>query len=180
MSQPLRTRGIRRLATPRGIVMIIALTAMWCGLWQTVSWANIASGVALSVAILSSGVSTPATGKIRIDKLLQLLWIVFVDLVRSTFGLAKEIATPNDSTNEAIVAMHIPPEGRRHFLFLTIAITVTPGTAVVDADPDTGELYVHLLYADQQAEVTAHVENLTRLVCQALPAPAPTSIDASL
>jgi len=167
----LKGRGMRRLVTGRGIAMIIVLTALWCALWQTISIANILAGVVLSTAVLATGVGTPTTGTIRLGPMVRLLWVVFVDLVTSTVDVAREILTPTDYTDEAIIAVEIPREGRHHFLLLIIAVTLTPGTAVVDADPDTGTLYLHLLHAEQRDSVVEHVQQLTDLASQALPVP---------
>lgn len=157
------------LFTTRGIAMVIVLTAAWCGLWQRISVANIAAGAILAIIILASGVGTPTVGSVRFRPLIHLLWIVLVDLVTSTIDVAKEILTPTDYTDEAIVAIEIPTEGRHHFLLLIIAVTLTPGTAVVDADPDTGTLYLHLLHANRRDAVGEHVRELTALACEALP-----------
>lgn len=170
----IRSVGVRRLFTGRGIAMILVLTAAWCTLWQEISIANVLGGVVLSAFVLATGVGTPTSGAIRLVPLAKLLWVVFVDLVTSTVDVAKEILTPTDYTNEAIIAVEIPAEGRHHFLLLIIAVTLTPGTAVVDADPDRGTLYLHLLHVERRDEVAEHVQKLTTLACQALPLPTTT------
>ncbi len=162
---------LRRLVTTRGLTMTIVLTAVWCGLWQEISVANVAAGAGLAIAVMATGVGTPTVGSIRVRPLVRLLWIVFVDLITSTIDVAKEIITPTDTTDEAIIAVEIPPEGRHHFLLLIIAVTLTPGTAVVDGDPDTGTLYLHMLHANRHEAVARHVRELTTLACQALPLP---------
>lgn len=150
-------------------VTLFALTATWCALWKDLSIANIGAGVILGMAIMSLNVGTSCRGGIRLRPLLQLIWLVLVDLVESTVGVAREILSPTDYTNEAIIAFEIPNEARHHFLLLVIAITLTPGTAVVDADPDTGTLYLHLLHAERRTEVESHVKKIARLACDALP-----------
>ncbi|MFT5269349.1 MAG: multicomponent Na+:H+ antiporter subunit E [Acidimicrobiales bacterium] len=167
-------RGRPRLLTARGVAMITMLTAVWCALWQTISFANVAGGMVLSTLVLTTGLGTPTTGAIRVDPMVRLLWVVFVDLVTSTIDVAKEILTPTDNTDEAIIAVEIPREGRHHLLLLIIAVTLTPGTAVVDADPDTGTLYLHLLHSERSDDVVEHVQQLTALACQALPVPTVT------
>ena len=52
---------------------------------------------------------------------------------------------------------------------LVVAITVTPGTAVIDSDADTGRLYLHLLHAEKSDEIQRHVRQLADLACRALP-----------
>lgn len=160
---------MKRLLTGRSLAMIVALTATWCALWQEISAANVLAGAGLATVTLAAGVGTPTTGSIRLVPLAKLMWVVFVDLVTSTIDVAKEILTPTDYTDEAIIAVEIPAAGRHHFLLLTIAVTLTPGTAVVDVDPDTGTLYLHLLHVERRDAVAEHVQQLTELACQSFP-----------
>lgn len=155
--------------TIRRALTIGALTLAWCGLWRSVSIANIISGLAISMAIILLGIGTPASAGVRLVPLAKLGWLVLIDLVTSTIDVAVEIITPTDRTEEGVVAVDIPEQGRQHLLLLTIAITLTPGTAVVDADPDTGTLYLHLLHIDRRDQTVAHVEELAHLACEALP-----------
>lgn len=154
---------------PRRVLTVLTLTAMWCILWGTVSVANVASGLVVSAATVGLGLGTSAVGGIRIRPLLSLLWMVAVDLVRSTVDVAVEILTPTDRTEEAVVAVQLPMRSRDHFLLLIVAITLTPGTAVVDGDPDNGTLYLHILHNRRRAETIEHVERLADLACRALP-----------
>lgn len=157
------------LLRPRRALTVAALTAVWCGLWGSASIANIASGLVVTSAVLTAGVGTTGRGGVRPVPLVKLGWLVLVDLVKSTVSVAAEIATPGDGTDEAIVAVTVSPESRDHLLLLAVAITLTPGTAVVDADADTGVLYLHLLHHDRRAATEAHVHDLARLACEALP-----------
>ncbi|MEM7273190.1 MAG: Na+/H+ antiporter subunit E [Actinomycetota bacterium] len=155
--------------TIRRLMMILALTVTWVGLWRVVSVANVASGVIVATAIVATGVGTPGLGGVRPGALAKLGWTVFMDLVRSTAAVTREVLTPTDYTNEGIIAVEVPKGGRRHQLLLTIAITITPGTAVVDVDPQTGTLYLHLLYVEDRAKTEEHARNLVRLAFEALP-----------
>lgn len=149
--------------------MILALTALWCALWRDISFANVAAGLVLATVILATGVGTPTTGRIRVGALLRLVGVVLVDLVTSTVGVAREVLDPADTTDEAIIAVEVDDQAKHHLLLLVIAVTLTPGTAVVDADPDTGTLYLHLLHDDRRADVIEHVHRLAKLADEALP-----------
>lgn len=157
------------LLRPRRIVTLLWLILVWCALWGDISIANVVAGLAIGIGVTALGVGTAGTGAIRPLPLLHLLWVVCVDLVKSTISVAAETVTPGDSTDEAIVAVRVAPESRDHLLLLIVAITLTPGTAVVDADPDTGVLYLHLLHNDRRAATLEHVEQLARLACEGLP-----------
>lgn len=158
--------------TIRRLALIIGLTLAWCGLWRTLSFANVAGGLVVSTIIVMSGLGPDARGGVRIVPLLKLLWLVFTDLVGSTREVAREILTPTDYTEEGIIAVQVEDECRAHLLLLAVAITLTPGTAVVDVDPKTGTLYLHLLHIERRDETVDHVHHLARLSTEALPAPA--------
>lgn len=152
----------------RQIAAAACLIAVWCGLWGSVSPANLLSGAAVALAAVALGFGPVSRKGIRLLPLLRLVWLVAVDLVKSTFYVAVEVLTPTDRTTEAIFAVRIPPAGRAHFLMLVVAITLTPGTAVVDTDSESGILYLHLLHHNRRAETTAHVEELVALAAAAL------------
>ncbi len=157
------------LLRPRRIVTVASLVLVWCALWGEITAANLAAGVAIGIGITALDVGTPGSGGIRPLPLMHMLWIVGVDLVKSTVGVATEVITPTDRTDESIVAVTVPKESRDHLLLLIVAITLTPGTAVVDADADTGILYLHLLHNDRRVATIEHVEQLARLACEGLP-----------
>lgn len=162
-------RVARGLLMPRRLLTLLLLVAAWCALWGAVSAANVLAGALVAVTVTVLAGVDPAHGRIRLIPLLRFLWLVAVDLVVSTANVAWEILTPTDYTDEAIIAVDTRAESRSHLLMLVIAITVTPGTAVVDTDADTGRLYLHLLHADKADEITTHVRRLADLACRALP-----------
>jgi len=161
--------SLRALLTPRRFLVVVVLVAAWCALWGTVSVANILSGTLVAVvATLFAGVDRHAGG-VRIVPLLHFLWLVVVDLVVSTVNVAWEILTPTDYTDEAVIAVDTDIAARSHFLMLVVAITVTPGTAVIDSDADSGRLYLHVLHAEKAPDIVEHVRLLAELACRALP-----------
>ena len=163
---------LRRQLTFRRAVSVVALTAAWCALWGSPSAANILSGLVVSAAATTLGM--PARrGGVRLVPLAKLIWLVAVDLVISTAVVVREVLTPTDFTDEAIIAIPIPPAGRVHLFLSYVAITITPGTAVVAAEADASVMYLHVLHADRRDEVEAHVLELFDLAERALPLPLP-------
>jgi multicomponent Na+:H+ antiporter subunit E len=154
-------------------VTTAGLVLVWCGLWGSVSIANLASGLALSVVVLAADRGPTARHVISFRPLLRFAWLVFVDLARSTINVAIEIATPNDGTEEVIVAVDLPATGSEHMLLLSASITLSPGTAVVDVDRSTGRYYIHLLHGRLSDETVAHAHKLAKLACEALPTSRP-------
>lgn len=167
------TTTLRELVSPRRLLSLALLTLAWCGLWGAVSAANVLAGLVVGTAVMIASGVQPGLGRIRILPLLQFVWLVTVDLVGSTISVAWEVLTPTDYTDEAIIAVDTDLETRSHFLMLVVAITVTPGTAVVDTDGDSGRLYLHLLHAEKAEAITAHVQRIAELACRALPVQTP-------
>ena len=66
-----------------------------------------------------------------------------------------------------------PLAGPIHHLIVVVAVTVTPGTAVVDVDPETSTWTIHLLRADRIDEVRDHIDELVALVNEAIVLPGP-------
>lgn len=157
----------------RRALTLAGLTLAWCALWGSLSVANVLSGVAVGVAALTVGVGASGRGGVRLGPLLRFTWLVAIDLVVSTATVAREVLTPTDRTDEGIVAVAIPPGGKHHLLLLFVAITVTPGTAVVAAESDGSALYLHVLHCDRRDAVETHVRHLADLACKALPVLAP-------
>ncbi len=160
----------RRLPKRR-VIAVVSLVVVWCALWGEASVANVGSGLLIGLVATAAGIGTPMRGGMRIVPLVGFFALVAVDLVTSTIDVAREIVTPSDRTDEAIIAVQTPPGTRAHLLLLIVAITVTPGTAVVDADPDNGVLYLHLLHGERAEATRSHVVRLAALACEALPLP---------
>jgi multicomponent Na+:H+ antiporter subunit E len=158
----------------RRFLTVVGLVFAWCALWGSISAANVLSGTALAVSAMGLRIGTRASGGLRLVPFLTFVGLVGLDLVLSTFNVAREILTPTDYTDESIVAVQLPADSRRHLLLLVVAVTVTPGTAVVDTDADTGTLYLHLLHHDRREATLAHVDRLAQLACAALPVVEPT------
>ena len=152
------------------------LTLVWCGLWGSVSVANVLSGLALSIVVLATDRGATSRHVIRFRPLLRFAWLVLVDLALSTIAVAVEIVTPNDRTEEVIVAVDLPATGSEHMLLLSASITLSPGTAVIDVDRRTGRYYIHLLHGNKRTATVAHARRLAELACEALPTSRPMGV----
>lgn len=161
------TEVLRGAFTLRRLATVVGLTVAWCALWGSPSLANVLSGIVVSMAASYAGGSS--RNSVRFVPLAKLLWLVFVDLIVSTGVVVREVLTPTDYTDEAIVAVPLSGEGRRHLLFMYLAITVTPGTAVVAGDHTGSTMYLHVLHGDRSDDVVEHVEELSSLVARAFP-----------
>ena len=159
----------RRTVAPLDPVVVMLFVTTWCALWGEISLANVVSGLVIGVVLRVALRDESTRRTVRFVPLARLLALVTVDLVKSTAHVVYDVLTPTDYTNEVIVEVAAGPDATNHLLLLTTVITLTPGTAVVDTDQETGTLYLHLLYADTEASVAEHVSKLVRRATQAFP-----------
>lgn len=157
------------MMVPARIVAGLILVGVWCALWGEVTAANVLSGLVIVALITMSRSGPGGRGELRLLPLARFLGLAFIDLVESTVTVARQVVTPGRPTDEAVVAVSVPPLSKTHLLMLTVAVTVTPGTAVVDTDPDTGTLYLHTLDHRRTEATSRHVERLAELAREALP-----------
>ena len=143
--------------------MSAAIVLAWTSLWRDISWANLLSGLAIVALLLVTGLLKPTPMPLRIVPFANFIFLVVGDLLKSTWAVVYEVLTPTDYTEEGIIAVDVPPGSCDSFLMLTVAITITPGTAVVDVDREREILYLHLLHLDGRDEVEAHVLELAEL-----------------
>lgn len=143
--------------------MSAAIVLAWTSLWRDISWANLMSGLAIVALLLVTGLLKPTPMPLRIVPFANFIFLVVGDLLKSTWAVVYEVLTPTDYTEEGIIAVDVPPGSCDSFLMLTVAITITPGTAVVDVDREREILYLHLLHLDGRDEVEAHVLELAEL-----------------
>lgn len=169
-------RLLRRHFPIRRVILIVGLVAAWCALWNRLSIANIVSGLLVAVIVSHRSVGPAGIGGVRLRPLLKLGAIVGQDLVRSTFNVAYEVITPTDYTEEAIIGVDLPSNARAHMMLIAVAVTVTPGTAVIDVDPDTSRIYLHILHAERAEATAGHVQELADLACRALPMPTDSEV----
>lgn len=140
-----------------------AVVLAWMSLWRDISWANLLSGVAIVGVMLATGLLRPTPVPLRLVPFANFIFLVIGDLLKSTWAVVYEVLTPTDYTEEGIIAVDVPPGSCDSFLLLTVAITITPGTAVVDVDRQREILYLHLLHLEGRDEVEAHVLELAEL-----------------
>lgn len=167
----------RRLWAVRPMITMTALFLAWLALWGQATVGLVLLGLIVVVGVEMAAVGTAGIGKVRPIALLELIGVVVLDLIKATWTVTREIITPGDQTAEGIIAVELPTASREHFLLFTIAITVTPGTAVVDADPATGTMYIHMLYMDDWEATAEHLRRLADLADRAIPVSVPADDD---
>ena len=152
------------------IGFVAAMVAIWLLAWGSLSWANLASGLAVALVLL---VALPGErGRahlpvVRPVPLARLGLHLARGLVVANVLLAREIVTPGSRISTGIVG--VPLAGCSDELLTLVAnlLALTPGTMPVEIERDPTVLYVHVLHLDNVEDVRRQIGHLRDLVVRA-------------
>ncbi|NHC46972.1 Na+/H+ antiporter subunit E [Motilibacter aurantiacus] len=164
-----------RLAPRRQLPVIAWLTLVWVLLWGTWSWANLISGVVVSCIVLAVLPLPAVTAgrRVRPLALLQLAAYIARDLAVSSVQVSKLAVTPGPRVTSAVLAVRLETRSDLIITVVAEALSLVPGSVIVEIDSPTGTLYVHALGVRDAAGAERFRRSalrLERLVLEALPA----------
>lgn len=90
------------------------------------------------------------------------------ELVVANVRVAFEVLTPHHRMRAAIIRVPTTTRTDLELTSLANALTMTPGTLTLEADPETNDLYVHTLFLSSREEFLADVARMERLLLKAL------------
>lgn len=148
-----------RLAVGLGVV----LTTIWVLAWGSLSWANVAGGLAVSAALL---VAVPDVRRashlpiVRPVPTLRLLVRMLRDTVGSNVQLALQVLARRPHLSTGVVS--VPLAGCSDELVTIIAslVALTPGTMPVEVEQNPTIMYVHVLNLDDPEAVRRRIWSL--------------------
>lgn len=149
---------------------IVWITAVWLVFWRDLSWANLASGVLVALAITLGGVATSRRPDLRLHPVAlgRFLAVFAWSVVKANFVVAWEVVTPGSRINEGIVTVELPTHDPIVITIVSHAIGLAPGTMVIDIEREPTVLFVHVLHLRTVEAVRADVLRLERLARSAV------------
>ncbi len=144
----------------------LGLAVAWMALTGSVSEWNFLAGMAVGAVIIT--VYSGATGEPsylgRGLKLLAYVYRFLRAIVHSNFTVAYEILTPRMHQTPRLIRYPVDGLSDAHRTALASAITLTPGTLVVEVSPDNRFLYIHCMYAEDCDRAVSDLDAVARLV----------------
>lgn len=154
--------------------MLVWLTVLWILLWDSLSFANVLSGLAVAIAVLSIARlprlrTVDPDQRARVNPFAALWLVVFVlyKLVEANVILAWEIVTPRDRIHTGVIAVPLRTQSETAMMLVANVITLTPGTVTIEAIGSPPVLYVHVLHLSEIDEVQRDVLHLEALAVRA-------------
>lgn len=148
-----------------------ALVVIWVLLWGEASFANVASGVVIAIALLTVFPSDTPEGAprfvVRPLAFLRLVGYFVAQLVVSNILLTREVLSRRSRIRTGVVTCELRTGSTRIMTIVANLIALTPGTMTVDVEADPVVLHIHVLKLDDVEDVRAQVAHLEWLVLQA-------------
>jgi len=139
----------------------IGLAIVWCALTTFDGW-NFIGGFLVG-AVVVSVYSRATSGEQYIAKAGRLLrfMVYFCKLmIQTNMQVAWEVLTPKMHQKPRIIRYPIKGMTDIERTTLANAITLTPGTLVIDISPDERWLYIHCMYAQDREAAVREIDDL--------------------
>ncbi|MEV4122170.1 Na+/H+ antiporter subunit E [Micromonospora sp. NPDC049645] len=123
------------------------LVLVWNLLWGDINWANLVGGLVVGVAVLIF-FPLPAVsfgGRLRPWALLVFAGRFAVELVTASLHVARIAVQPGYRPRGAIIAVRLRLSTDLNLALTAEAVSLVPGTLILEVDRDSGTLYLHVL-----------------------------------
>lgn len=154
---PAGEHGPSRRARARDrLVALGVLTVVWMLLWGVVSWANLLSGLIVSAVILAAFPLPPVTfaGRVRPVGMVRLAVKFLTDLVAASAQLAwTAVRVGHQPRRSAVIAVRLAVRTDLNLTLCGVAVSLIPGSLIVDIDRPAGVLYIHVFDVNDQDAV---------------------------
>ncbi|TWH68967.1 multisubunit sodium/proton antiporter, MrpE subunit (TC 2.A.63.1) [Micromonospora olivasterospora] len=123
------------------------LALIWNLLWGRFSWGNVLAGLLVAAAVLTFFPLPPVTfgGRVRPWALLALAGRFVVELVGASVHVAWIAVRPGYRPRGAIIAVPLRVRTDLNLALTAEAVSLVPGTLILEVDRERGLLYVHVL-----------------------------------
>ncbi|MDG4824643.1 Na+/H+ antiporter subunit E [Asanoa sp. WMMD1127] len=156
---------------------LLGMTLVWILLWGTFSWANLIGGLLVAGVVLIAFPLPPVVfgGRLRPIPLLRFAALFLWDLVLASVQVAALAFRPGEPPRSAIIGVRLRVNTDLNLTLTAEALTLLPGSLILEVDRAAGVLYVHVL--DVRDRVDAEhfhrdVLALERRIVEAIGAPA--------
>lgn len=156
-SQP----GVSQPGVGRGILqqlpLLVALVVLWMVLWGQFTWLSLATGLLVAVIVTRVFYLPPVelSGRINLWHTLVFLVHFFLDVAAASFQVAFQALSPRRIPRSSVIGIQLRTRSDLIMTLDAIAMSLVPGSLVVEADRERGILYLHTFATETQDDVEA-------------------------
>lgn len=136
---------------------VVWLAAVWVALWGDVSWANVLAGLALGLLVTVVFRMAPIDfhGRVHPWGLVVLVVRFLADLVRASAEVSWLALRPGPPPRGAVIGAQLRSRSELYLTMTAELVSLVPGSLVVEANRETGRLYLHVLDLEHSGGVEA-------------------------
>lgn len=147
------------------LLPLLLLTAVWLMLWSKINVFMVFSGLAMGTLVLVAFPLPNVAADIRIRPLafLKLAAWFLRELTVATFAVSWAAVRPSGIPTGGIVRVRLNEQDDLVRTLIAEMTTLVPGTMVIEMNPVTSVLTVHVLGANTHERMAAGVDNILEL-----------------
>jgi multicomponent Na+:H+ antiporter subunit E len=139
----------------RQLPLLLVLVVLWMLLWGNISWLNLVTGLVLAVVVTRLFYLPP----VDLSGRFNLFWFAvfaadFVwQLVVASFQVAVQAFAPHPVRSNSVVGVQLFTRSDFIMTLTAIALSLIPGSLVLEVDRERSLLYLHVLNTPDAAAV---------------------------
>jgi multicomponent Na+:H+ antiporter subunit E len=130
-----------------GLVPFLGLVLLWMLLWGQFTWLALITGAVLAL-LVSAIFYLPAvrlSGRVNVLRALAFTLRLLFDIVVASLQIAWSAVNPWYRPSNAIIAVQLRTRSDLVMTFTAEAVSLVPGSIVLDIDRESSTLYLHAL-----------------------------------
>jgi len=137
--------------------LLLGLVVLWAVLWGQLSWLNILTGFIVAILVTRVLYLPPAdiSGRLNIWYSLVFLAHFIVDVTVASFTVAFQALNPRPIPTSSVIAVQLCTRSDFIMTLDAIAMSLVPGSIVVEVDRERAILYFHTFDTTTAADVEA-------------------------
>lgn len=156
------TRREVRVRFWQQLPLLLGLVLLWSVLWGQVTWLSILTGIIVAIAVTRVFYLPPAELSGRINPWYTLVFLAtfLLDVAVASFTVAYQALHPRPIPYSSVIGVQLRTRSDLIMTLDAIAMSLVPGSLVVEADRERSILYLHSF----DTRTTEDVEAMRRKV----------------
>lgn len=150
-----------------GFFWNVMLALAWVALSGSFSGPNLLAGFVfgyLALMVLQNRVPSLHGYSRRIPRLAAFTVYFLKELVKANYRVAYDVATPVWYMKPGVIAMPLEANTDVEIMFLSSAISLTPGTLSLDVSDDRKVLFIHAMFLQDEDQLREDLKELERRI----------------
>lgn len=135
--------------------LLVALVVLWMLLWGTVSAISVVSGILVALAVTRLFYLPPVelSGRFNVFWFIVFLARFLFDLVAASVDVSFQALRPRGLRRTGVIAVDLVTVSDFITTLTSIAVSLVPGSIVIEVDRDRSILYLHTINVEDDAAV---------------------------